>query len=91
MKRTMFNDPRPKGHAEIVEALDELGIDPGSAHAMIDEPGDDGQGGHGWSAEVDAPTDDGDIASFSTLAYDTKEELLADLKASGVEDIEDNT
>lgn len=27
MKRSMFNDPRPKGHAEIVEAIDELGMD----------------------------------------------------------------
>lgn len=90
MKRSMFNDPRPKGHAEIVEAMDELGIDPSEARAMIDAPGPDGFDGHGWSAEIDAPVED-EIASFSTLAYDTKEELLADLKASGVTDIEDET
>lgn len=48
----MFNDPRPKGHAEIVEAMDELAMDADSAEAMIDEPGEDGFGGPGGAAAV---------------------------------------
>ena len=89
MKRSMFNDPRPIGHAEIVEAMDELGIDPSNARALIDEPGEDGFGNHGWSAEINAPDEKDEIQSFSTLAYPTKDQLLADIKAAGITDIED--
>lgn len=90
MKRTMFGDPRPKGRDEITEAMNELGIDPGDARAMIDEPSSDGHGGHGWSAEIDAPVGD-EIESFSTLAYETREGLLADIEAVGITDVEDYT
>ncbi|MCA9277315.1 MAG: hypothetical protein KDA29_14940 [Phycisphaerales bacterium] len=44
MKRSMFGDPRPVGHAEIVEAIDELAMDADVATARIDEPGGDGSG-----------------------------------------------
>lgn len=90
MKRSMFNDPRPKGHAEIVAAMDELAMDANSAEAMIDEPGEDGFGGHGWTAEVADYDAEDERQEFSTLAYDTKEELVADLKAAGITRIEDN-
>lgn len=88
MKRTMFNDPRPKGVEEINEAMAELGLDVSEGRAMIDEPGDDGQGGHGWTAEIDAPNEEGDPVTFTTLAYDTRELLVADLEAVGITDIE---
>lgn len=82
MKRTMFGDPRPKGVDEILEALEEQGNPQGrGAYCdIIDGPEDDGQGGHGYSAEV--MTDEG---SFSTLAYDTSEALVKDLRAAGID------
>lgn len=88
MKRSMFGDPRPLGHAEIVEAIDELGIDLTAARAMVDEPGEDGLGGHGWTAEISGPDEDDEFQEFSTRAYPTKDQLLADIKASGIDDIE---
>lgn len=86
----MFGDPRPKGQDEITESMNELGVDPSAARAVIDSPNDDGHGGHGWSAEIDAPGEDDEMVNFATLAYETREELVADLKAVGITDIEDN-
>lgn len=89
MKRSMFGDPRPVGADEIMEAMADLGIEPEEAEARIDEPGEDGFGGHGWTAEVFAyPEGSDERAEFSTLAYPTKDQLLADLKAAGVERFE---
>lgn len=91
MQRTMFNDPRPKGHAEIVEALDERGLDASMSLARIEEETqDDGFGGTGFTAEIAGETED-DLIEVHTLAYESKDELLADLKAAGVTDIEDET
>jgi hypothetical protein len=89
MKRSMFNDPRPKGHAELVEAMDELGMDADVATAVLEEePGEDGFGGNGYSAEVFDYDSEDERLEFSTLAYDTKEELIADLKAAGITNFE---
>ncbi len=48
MQRTMFNEPRPKGHAEIVEAIDEAGLDASMCTARVEEETEnDGFGGTG--------------------------------------------
>lgn len=87
MQRNMFNDPRPHGHAEIVEALDELGLDASMCFARVEEEFlDDVSGGTGWTAEIVSETDD-DLLEVHTLTYESKDDLLADLKASGVTNI----
>ncbi|MGR3375005.1 MAG: hypothetical protein ACU0D1_19575 [Pseudooceanicola nanhaiensis] len=89
MKRSMFNDPRPKGFEELFSAMDELGMDADVATATLEEePGADGFGGHGYSAEVFDYDSEDERIEFSTLAYDTKEELIADLKAVGIQNFE---
>ncbi|MEQ9040350.1 MAG: permease [Silicimonas sp.] len=84
MKRDMFGDPRPKGFEEISEALNENEHSGGEGTYcdIIDGPEDDGQGGYGYSAEVMT-----DAGSFSTLAYDTIDELVKDLRAAGVDNL----
>lgn len=90
MKRSMFGDPRPLGADEITEALADLGLDPSEVEAQIDEPGEDGFGGHGWTAEVSGWIDgDDDRKEFSTLAYPTKAQLLRDLAAAGIDKIDE--
>lgn len=86
----MFGHPCPKGHAEIVEAMDEFGAQPHEIQVMIDEPGPDGFDGNGWSADLMGITSEDVYFDFSTLAYDSKDELLADLKASGLTDIQED-
>lgn len=86
MKRNTFGDPRPKGHEEMVEALDERNANPGECNAELSH--DDVDGDYkGWSAEV-RNNESGDEI-FSTLGYENREDLVNDLKAAGITDVAD--
>lgn len=81
MKRNKFGEPRPLGVDEIIEAHEETGCDISQSYCdIIDGPESDGQGGHGFSAEI--MTDQGSIC---TRAYGTERELIDDLRKAGVE------
>lgn len=84
MKRNLHNEPRPKGLDEIMEAIDETGIDPSDCNAELERSDDDGDF-TGWTAEI-RNNEDGE-SPFSTLGYADKEDLLKDLKAAGFTDI----
>lgn len=90
MKTNIFGDPRPLGAAEITQAIEEKFLDASMAMARIDrEDHDDGFGGKGWCAEIAGePDEDSDMVTINTLAYPTKEQLIADLEAVGIADIE---
>lgn len=89
MKRNMFGDPRPTGHAEIEEAMEELGIDADSCTAKAQIEGeDDGFGNTGWTADISGVDDEDEIIEIATLAYPEKDTLIADLKAAGIKTIE---
>lgn len=90
MKHNKFGDPQPKGHAEMVEALDERDVDDASAlYAEISHDTDDDTPAEfrGYSAEV-RHSDSGDEV-FSTLGYEDRGDLVNDLKAAGITDVQD--
>lgn len=81
MRYNAFHEPRPRGSAEMVEALEERDADPEDCEATI-ERGDDQGDFAGWTAEV--RNEDGDEV-FATLGYgEDKAGLEADLKAAGI-------
>lgn len=83
MKRTMFNEPRPKGHLEMIHAMDESEWEAGDCNAELTfEPTDDGFGNKGWTAEVRENEGGEDV--FMSLAYDKQDDLIADLIALGI-------
>ncbi len=91
MQRTMFNEPRPKGHAEIVEAIDEAGLDASMCTARVEEETEnDGFGGTGWTAEICGEDYDGEPTEVHTLAYESKDNLISDLEAAGIPEIEED-
>lgn len=85
MKRNVFGDPRPTGTAEIVEALEEGPTSGDEVNALV-EFSDGETEFDGWTAEV-RMNDSGDEV-FSTLGYDNKADLMADLRAAGITDIQ---
>lgn len=91
MFRNMFGDPKPKGHLEIVEALDEKGLNPALCEATI-EFAEDPSPFNGWcaiitgySGEIDEEGDE--FIEIHTLGYDSKDELIHDLQAANINNL----
>ncbi len=79
MKRNIFGEPRPADYDELIEAIDEKGINPTQSVAFVEEESS------GWSAELlDGEAD----ASITTVAWSSLEELKQQLEAVGCQDIE---
>ena len=86
MKRNMFGNPRPKNHAEIEEAIGETDLQVSTAGAQISKNDEDEGDEAGWSAEITGEDSDGEsIDPISTLGYPTKDALIADLTAAGID------
>jgi hypothetical protein len=84
MKHNMFGEPRPANYAEIIEALDETGRSGDECSADVEYADDQGEF-KGWTADV-RDSESGDSV-FGTLGYADKGDLLKDLKAAGITDI----
>jgi iron uptake system EfeUOB component EfeO/EfeM len=83
MKRNFFGDPIPANLLEIEEALMELDIVIDEASAVLDFEAAGGDF-HGWSAMIQDIFGD---KSISTMGYESKEQLIADLKFVGIDNI----
>lgn len=79
MKYNFFNEPIPSGASEIGEALMYFDMVAHEANVMIDFDETDGNF-CGFSATVS----DEFSNSFTTMGYESKEQLLADLRANDI-------
>lgn len=87
MQRNKFGEPRPSNFAEISEVFSETGKEPDYCHATIEhEKDNDGFGNKGWVAEI-RENESGETV-LTTLAYPEKDDLIADLKAIGISDLD---
>jgi hypothetical protein len=100
MKRNMFGEEQPEKFEDLIDIRDEYGLNPRSASVIIMDGSTDNakdSNFYGWCAEinteVEQETDDGaewESKTFSTCAWPSKEELLADLKAAGFTNISED-
>jgi hypothetical protein len=81
----MFGDPVPGNADELEEAITERMENPDDLRAMIEESGETEGDYKGWIAEID----DGEGNMISTKGYPSKDALKADLRAVGVQDIDE--
>lgn len=87
MFRNAFNEPRPSNHLEIVEAFDELDLNPAECSAIITDNSEEEAPYNGWTAEITGEDSNGEFLDFGTIAYDSQVELRNDLRAAGLTDI----
>lgn len=88
MKHNIFGEPRPANYDEMTQALDEVGADASECCADIEYSDEEGDF-HGWTADVrDSNTGD---SLFGTLGYADKGDLLKDLEALGITDVNEIT
>ena len=89
MKTSTFGDPLPASQAEMNEAFEWNGTDPGNCYAQIEPPNPGELQPHfqGWTASV--RSHDGDEI-FDTCAFPTEDALREALSGAGipVEDLE---
>lgn len=86
MKYNFFNEPMPRGAAEIEEALVYCDFVVHSAIAEISFNDEIDSEFHGFVAEISEPGRD---AYFSTLGYESKEQLIADLRSVHIRSIKE--
>lgn len=85
MNRNFFGDPIPFGSAEIEDAIEEkeMGED---LFALIEFNEYDGGMFDGFTAEIH-DNEDSEL-SFTTKGYDSKEELISDLRVARIYDVQ---
>jgi hypothetical protein len=84
MFRNAFGEPKPKGKNEIIDALDEYALNPRECSAVLNYNEDDGVY-TGWTATID-----GESIQIDTLGYQSKNDLLNNLKSVGIVSIMEN-
>ncbi len=87
MKRNIFGDAQPIGTDEIVDAIDEKGLNPSETSATISLNEDDDEPFKGWVAELVGDDEDGETHIINTLGYIEQRDLITDLKAAGITSI----
>jgi len=85
MNRNFFGEPIPSNLDEINEALAENDMVLEEVTAFIEFNEDEGQF-NGWTANFIEPVTD---RSFTTIGYESKEQLIAEIKFAGVDHIEE--
>jgi hypothetical protein len=80
MKYNTFGEPKPANLDELEEAFREIDCVIEDVSVMIDFNEDDGEF-HGFTAEI---IDHDQDKTFSTLGYESKDQLISDLIAAGV-------
>ena len=96
MKRSLFGEDRPENADEITEALENAGLGADEVEAEIShDPWDANGGGDlginmtGYTAEI-RELESGD-SPFTTCGFENKADLLAALKAAGIDELNDTT
>lgn len=86
MYRTALGEARPKNFDELIEAIDEMAIDPTNAWVDLDfqEPGEGLAMFDGWTAEIHGTNEDNEDVELGTAGYADKEELIKDLVAARI-------
>jgi arginyl-tRNA--protein-N-Asp/Glu arginylyltransferase len=85
MKRNAMGQPRPWGHEEMLEAMEEKGAIGDELHAIIEHQPEGTGDFAGWSAEV--LTNEEGQQIFCTMGYERISELKEHLVAVGITDI----
>lgn len=98
MKRNMFGDEQPETFDDLVEIRNSYGFNPASAYVTVADGSADNSPDsnfHGWCAEISVEVEqEGDEGveleqkEFSTCAWKSKDDLLADLAAAGFKKVE---
>jgi hypothetical protein len=79
MKRNFFGDPVPANFDEIEEALMEIDAVVETVAVLVEFNHEEGEF-HGFTATID----DESGSAFTTLGYESKEQLINDLIAAGI-------
>jgi hypothetical protein len=87
MQHNFFGEPVPANYDEIVEAIFELEFDVTQIFAMIDYDEDVGSVYNGYTAEI-RHNDEENERTFTTMGYADKQELIKDLHAAGITQID---
>lgn len=87
MFRNQFGEPKPANAEELREAIDDLGLKPGSCAAIIAEPDpDDKPPFVGWTAEISGDDEEGDTVVLNTAGFESREALIEALSEHGITD-----
>ncbi len=88
MFRNFFQEPKPGNHAELIETFDELGLNPATSVAIInDYTGQNDAPYDGWCAEITGEDEGGETKTFDTVAWASLGDIRNDLEAAGLTNI----